>query len=175
MRIAVMSDSHDNIWNLGRALKMIQQENAEMIIHCGDFVAPFMLSELEQAGIPIHGVFGNNDGDQFKLTTLALCELSNITLHGLIGQVDINDFHICFTHLPEVAEGLACSGKYDLVCCGHSHTYLQKRINRTFLLNPGEIMGKEGCPSFCLVETETGQIRRRFLDQAPNPPKAACG
>ena len=36
MIIAVMSDSHDNIWNL----------------RSGDFIAPFTLAELDQSGIP---------------------------------------------------------------------------------------------------------------------------
>ncbi|MCJ7773383.1 MAG: metallophosphoesterase family protein, partial [Desulfobacterales bacterium] len=82
MIIAVMSDSHDNIWNLRKALDIIKQEAAVMIIHCGDFVAPFMLKELDLAGIPVHGVFGNNDGDQYLLTKLSLTDLSNVTLYG---------------------------------------------------------------------------------------------
>ena len=44
MIIAVMSDSHDNIWNLRKALAIIQKEGAGLIIHCGDFVAPFIMS-----------------------------------------------------------------------------------------------------------------------------------
>ncbi len=51
MIIAVMSDSHDNIWKLREALAVIERERAGMIIHCGDFVAPFMLKELNAAGI----------------------------------------------------------------------------------------------------------------------------
>jgi putative phosphoesterase len=65
MLIAVMSDSHDNIWNLQKALGIVKEKGAGMIIHCGDFVAPFMLKELEETGVPVHGVFGNNDGDQY--------------------------------------------------------------------------------------------------------------
>ena len=40
MIIAIMSDSHDNIWNLRKALEIIKKKNAQMIIHCGDFIAP---------------------------------------------------------------------------------------------------------------------------------------
>jgi len=50
MKIAVMSDSHDNIWKLRKALGIIQSKNCEKIIHCGDFVAPFMFKELVQGG-----------------------------------------------------------------------------------------------------------------------------
>lgn len=57
-----------------------------------------MLQELEEAGIPVHGVFGNNDGDQYLLTKLSLTSLKNIVLHGLIGEVDADGFLIAFTH-----------------------------------------------------------------------------
>ena len=126
MRIAVMSDSHDNIWNIRRAIEQIRRMEVQVIIHCGDFVAPFMLKELEQAGIPVHGVFGNNDGDQHLLTKLALTELDNITLHGMVGTVDVQGLKIGFTHLAEVGEGLACAGRYQMVCYGHTHEYFQQ-------------------------------------------------
>ena len=149
MIIAIISDSHDNIWNLRKAVKIIQAENAEMIIHCGDFVAPFMLKELEASENPVHGVFGNNDGDQYLLTKMALSALKSITLHGLIGQVDADGFKVSFTHYGEVAEGLAASGDSSLVCYGHSHTFSKRQTEKSLLLNPGEIMGKEGHPGFC--------------------------
>ncbi len=160
MLIAVMSDSHDNIWNLQKALGIVKEKGAEMIIHCGDFVAPFMLKELEEAGIPVHGVFGNNDGDQYLLTKFSLTVFSNITLHGIVGQVDIKGFTIGFTHQNIVAEGLAAAGSYKMLCFGHSHEYLLKKIGQTILLNPGEIMGKEGMPGFCFVNTGTAEVDR---------------
>jgi len=160
MIIAIISDSHDNIWNLRKAVEIIQAENTEMIIHCGDFVAPFMLKELETSEIPVHGVFGNNDGDQYLLTKMALTTLKNITLHGLIGRVDVDGFKISFTHYGEIAEGLAASGDSKLVCYGHSHTFAEKQTGKTVLLNPGEIMGKEGSPGFCLVDTATSKVKR---------------
>ena len=160
MNVAVMSDSHDHIWNLRKALSIVKAEAADMIIHCGDFVAPFILNELDETGIPIHGVFGNNDGDQYLLTKLSLTALSNITLHGLVGQIDLKGFNIGFTHQGMVGEGLASSGNYNMVCCGHSHEYLLKHIGKTIFLNPGEVMGKDGSPGFCLVDTNTAEIKR---------------
>ncbi len=164
MRIAVMSESHDHIWNIRKALEQIRRTNVQMIIHCGDFIAPFMLKELDNAGIPVHGVFGNNDGDQHLLTKLALTELSNITLHGVVGAVDARGFKIGFTHLAEIGEGLAYSSRYQMVCYGHTHKYVQKKIDQTILLNPGEIMGKDGPASFCVVDTGAGSVHKIDLD-----------
>jgi putative phosphoesterase len=163
VKIAVMSDSHDNIWNLEKALGIIREEKAGMIIHCGDFVAPFMLRELEKSGIPVYGVLGNNDGSQYLLAKTALTILKRFTLFELVGHVTAEGFSVCFTHQKIVAEGLACTGRYDLVCYGHSHQYSLETIGKTLLLNPGEIMGKEGCPGFCIVDTETRGVIRHEI------------
>jgi len=165
MVIAVMSDSHDNIWNLQKALHIIRQAAADMIIHCGDFIAPFMLKELDSAGIPVHGVFGNNDGDQYLLTKLSFSDLTHVTLHGLIGSVEVDGNAVGFVHHDAIGNGLALSGEFKMVCVGHTHTFLQKEINQTLLLNPGEIMGKDGDPGFCLVDTDTWRIKRVGLSR----------
>ena len=160
MLIAVMSDSHDNIWSLEKAIDIIRRDNADMIIHCGDFVAPFMAKELDGVGIPVHGVFGNNDGDQYLLTKFSLTTMTNITFHGLVGQIDMGEFKISFTHEGVVGKALASGGNFNLVCFGHSHEYSLEKIGATILLNPGEIMGKDGRPGFCLVDTDTAEIKR---------------
>jgi len=160
MIISVMSDSHDHIWNLRKALKVSIKEKAEMIIHCGDYVAPFTLKELNDSGIPVHGVFGNNDGDQYLLTRMSLTELTNVQLHGLVGEVDLNGFRVGFTHQEIIGQGLVNSGRYQMVCYGHSHEYQLKKTKETVFLNPGEIMGKEGFPGFCIVNTITKEIKR---------------
>jgi hypothetical protein len=160
MLIAVMSDSHDHIWNLQKALELIRKEGVQQIVHCGDFIAPFMIQELDKAGIPVHGVFGNNDGDQYLLTQLSLTSLNHITLHGLVGEIEISGYRIGFTHQNLLGEGLAALKKYDLVCFGHTHQAFQSRTGNTVLLNPGEIMGKDGLSEFCIVDTMSGDIKR---------------
>lgn len=160
MNIAVMSDSHDNIWNLRKALDVISSRHCEMILHCGDFVAPFVFKEFMQAQIPLYAVFGNNDGDRYLLTKTAIDSNGLITLFSLVGEVAVNGRRIAFTHEWPVAVGLAATAKYDLTCFGHSHQYDQDRIGNTIVLNPGEIMGKDGNPGFCIVKTGDLDIER---------------
>ncbi len=163
MLIAVMSDSHDHLENLTAAIGLALENGAGMIIHCGDFVAPFSLRALNEAGVPVHGVFGNNDGDQYLLTRLAMSELERIDLHGQVGVLEAQDRRIAFTHLPLVGRGLAATGDYDLVCFGHSHNHFAETIGGTLLLNPGEIMGKDEQAGFCIYDTENGRFRRITL------------
>jgi putative phosphoesterase len=112
-----------------------------------------MLKELDQAQIPVHGVFGNNDGDQYLLTKMSLTEFPNITLYGLMGELKVAGFRVAFTHYRAVADGLAASGQFDLVCFGHSHEAFLGKTGKTDILNPGEVMGKDGSPGFYLVDT----------------------
>jgi len=158
MVIAIMSDSHDNIWNVRKALEMIQSHKAKLIIHCGDLVAPFTLKELAQFDGPVHWVLGNNDGDPYMLTRISLTELKNMEPHGFIGKLNLEGASIAFTHYEEMGYALAHTGEYDLVCCGHTHVYRMERIKNTTLLNPGDVMGKDGPGSFCLFDTASREI-----------------
>ena len=63
MKIAVFSDTHDNIWKLELALGLMK--NADVLIHCGDLCSPFVMKRLGEASKdrPVHVVWGNNEGD----------------------------------------------------------------------------------------------------------------
>lgn len=165
MILAVMSDTHDNIWNLRKALSLVKAHRAEAIVHCGDFIAPFMLKELDEVKIPVHGVFGNNDGDRFLLTKLSLTSLSHITLYDPVGELNLERFKIAFTHYQAVAEGLAATGRFDLVCFGHTHKASLDNVGGAVLLNPGEVMGKDGNPGFYLVDTTKHHYNRIRLPE----------
>jgi putative phosphoesterase len=162
--VAVMSDSHDQIWNIRKAVSVIIERKPVAIIHCGDFVAPFTLKELDRAGIPVHGVFGNNDGDQYLLTRFSLTAFSHITFYGrIMGELETCGFQIGFAHERVIADGLLYSGKYHLVCFGHTHKFMAEKIGKTLLLNPGEIMGKDEAPGFALVNLFSGEYERIFI------------
>lgn len=160
MRIAIMSDSHDNIWHLKTALTLILESGAEAIIHCGDFVAPFMLKRLDKVGIPVYGVLGNNDGSVLSMARDAYRDLNHIHLDDVVGRITLGDCRIAYTHDPVVGKAFASTGDFDLVCCGHSHTWHETKVGDCTLLNPGEIMGSNGDPSFALFDTQWGTIKK---------------
>lgn len=152
-RIAVLSDSHDNIWNLDKALAQVREARADILLHCGDFVAPFIIPQLAEGfSGPIHGVFGNNDGDPFLLGQQAR-NWDRVTLHGQLAELQVDGVRIAMNHYPEIARPLAESGRYDLVCYGHNHLQNWERIGTCQLINPGEVMGRLGAPSWGLFHT----------------------
>ncbi|HNB53501.1 MAG TPA: metallophosphoesterase [Anaerolineales bacterium] len=155
MQIAVLSDTHDNIWKLDQALPGLQK--AEVILHCGDLCSPFMVVHLGRIGKPVHVVFGNNDGDP-RLLTLRALEMGNVTLHGQFAALELDGLRVAINHYPEIAHPIAHSHQFDLVCYGHDHTPYEARIDNTLLLNPGELSGFGGRSSFALVDSQTRSV-----------------
>jgi len=158
MKIGIISDSHDHLENLRRVLDRLRQESVEAVLHCGDFCAPFVLHELDDLGVPVHGVFGNVDGDRHLMTRIALTELEHVQLHGEVAELELGGWRIGANHFPVLAEGLASTGRFDLVAFGHTHQADSRTIGTCRLLNPGEIMGRLGPPSLAVADTESGNV-----------------
>jgi uncharacterized protein len=152
MRIAVLSDIHDNIWKLDEALKRLEGTHA--LICCGDLCSPFIVPQLAQGfKKPIHIVFGNNDGDLFRITQEAM-KFDHVTLHGAFAELEFAAKRVAVNHYPEIARALAASGKYDVVCFGHNHEFEIAREGKTLLINPGEIMGRFGRSTLVVYDSE---------------------
>lgn len=161
MKIAVLSDIHDNIWNLEKILKWVKKEKCKAIIFCGDFCAPGTFKELAKTNIPLHAIFGNVDA-AFQLVALALTEFKHVKLYGYkgehFGEVELGKKKIAFCHEPKFAAGLACLGEYNAVFYGHTHRTKVERIGKTLLANPGEVMGMSGKCTFGTWDTVSGKF-----------------
>ena len=168
MRIAVLSDIHDHLHNLEAFEPVLKQ--ADAAIFCGDFCAPFTLKALAQAVPgPVYVVFGNNDGDQWLLSQMA-AKFDNVHLKGFFAQLEVGGRRIFVVHYPEIAQDVAASARYDLVCYGHNHKAATERVNGTLLLNPGEVMGRFGTSTLALYDTEAHQATIYALrDGEPKP------
>ena len=163
--IAVLSDSHDNIWNLDKALQAVRRTGAAHLLHCGDFVAPFIMQQLAEGfDGPIHCVYGNNDGDPHSIVNVA-GRWDRLTVHGQSAELEIDGVRIAMNHYPEIARPLALSGLYDLVCYGHNHLQNWEQVGNCQLANPGEIMGRLGAPSWGLFDTGSRTWSFRSLDE----------
>jgi len=161
MLIAILSDIHDNIWNLEKVLP--QLEEAEALLFCGDFCAPFTLKMMADGfSGPVHCVFGNNDGDAFLLSRIAR-RADNVTLYPQMGELELGGKKIAFIHYPHIATGLAASGKYDAVFSGHTHEHKVEKMGFTLWADPGEVMGRFGQPSFGLYDTDSGEFTLRAI------------
>lgn len=162
MKIAIISDSHDNIANMEKALQWINKEGIKTIIHCGDLCAPSILREVIIPNFcgEIHLVHGNV-GDAEALEKIAK-NFKNVHIYnwhysiharrmikkqGTImgcGEIELNGIKIAFTHTPNNAKTLAQTGKYDYVFYGHTHKPWIEQIpitnkqtpNKSQIINP---------------------------------------
>lgn len=162
MKLAVMSDTHDHVGNVERAIERIEGLGVQALLHCGDLVSPFVIDRLAKFGGPVHVVFGNNEGDRFTIARVAK-KFPAVTLHGEVGFVETGAGEIAFTHRPEFARGLACTGKYAAVFYGHTHRMKVERIGAAWLVNPGELMGLLEPPGFVVFDPATGEERHHAL------------
>jgi hypothetical protein len=97
-------------------------------------------------GTPVHLVHGNNLGDALALARLAATSDGRLHYHGGEAELVLAGRRIFVTHYPHLARGMACTGDYELVCCGHSHEAAVRqqsniRGDRTWLVNPGTVAG----------------------------------
>jgi len=160
MKIAVLSDSHDNIPNLREAVTISNELGATVLIHCGDLISPFMLDELALFNGIAHLVYGNNVGDQHLISQACGTRFPAITHHGVLGFVEAGGLRIAFTHYPQMARGLLMQESFDVVCCGHNHRYQVESHGNSLLINSGELLGKDAQPSFCMLDGRTREVVR---------------
>ena len=141
MRIAVLSDIHDNVWNLAAALDALGETDA--MICCGDLCSPFIVHQLGRGfSKPIHIVFGNNDADLFRITSIA-ARYPQVQLHGELFRGELGGKQVAAQHFDYIARPIAASGEFDVVCYGHNHVYDVRQIGRTLAINPGSILGAQ--------------------------------
>jgi putative phosphoesterase len=160
MKIAIASDSHDNIVNLRKCINECNARNISLLIHCGDLISPFMLTELSRFNGDVHLIYGNNVGDQHLISSRCGTIFPSITHHGIMGEIEAGGLKIAFTHYPRQARGLAYEGGYDVVCCGHNHRAGCEQINNTLLINGGQLLGKDEEPGMSILDCDTLQVER---------------
>jgi hypothetical protein len=171
MRIAILSDIHDNLWNLAAAISSIQPVDA--LICCGDLCSPFVIDELAKFPREIHIVFGNNDADLYRITAKA-ARLPHVAVHGELCQHVFDQKRFAVNHFDYLAKPMSKSGDYDVVCFGHNHEFEISRETGCLRINPGPIMGakfasgkwEDTSPSFVVYDTATDTPEGFVIDPA---------
>jgi len=160
MKIAVISDIHDNFHNLILALKEIKKRKAEQIIFLGDFINGGIAKVLADSTIPVFAIWGNNDGDKTMITKTSLVEKSHLTVsENIYDFLEFDKRRIFVTHYPDLAKPMAKSGIYDAVFYGHNHLKNEDKIGNCLVVNPGEISAhKTGKATFVIYDTQKNKV-----------------
>ena len=155
MLIGILSDIHDLLQNLEKALTVFQERKITTLIFCGDFCSPIPARVLGKYAGDVHCVFGNGDGDRFHIAEFAHGDFPSLKLHGEYADLQLGGVKIAVTHYPFYARALAETGRYQAVFSGHTHVQSEERIGDCLWLNPGEIMGWQGKATCAVYDTAT--------------------
>jgi hypothetical protein len=94
----------------------------------------------------MHVIHGNNLGDPVSLARWARESGGQLQYHGADARLELGGRKVFVVHYPEYGHAFACTGDWDLVCCGHSHAAGVEQVEnvkggRTWLANPGTVAG----------------------------------
>jgi putative phosphoesterase len=137
MRIGVVSDTHGRLAITEKAIHLLRERGAELILHCGDIDSPTTVRLF--SAIPSHFVFGNWDLRPARLKS-AIAEIGGIW-HEEVGQMDIAGKRLAWVHghVRGQRQRLETSGEFDFLFYGHSHKTEVHRAGRTMVANPGAL------------------------------------
>jgi len=156
--IGVIADSHDNLGALARSVEYLNGQGVGLVLHAGDFVAPFVFKELGRLACGLVGVWGNNDGDRILMKEQAT--QYGFFLHPAPYHLQWEGKDILLMHEPYELDAFIQSQCYDLIVYGHLHKTHVQRVGRTLVLNPGECGGWLGksC-TLAIMDPEKGSAK----------------
>ncbi len=164
MLIGLMSDSHDNLVYVDKALNLMRTKGIEILIHLGDIVSPFTLRKIAELPVKTIVILGNNDGDKILLKEIAL--KAGILLKDQVHEITIDGLSFLLLHgfgtkeqTLKIVRALAQSQQYDVIAYGHTHEVHFERIGRTTIVNPGEVCGYlTGKASIAFFDTKEKRV-----------------
>ncbi len=168
MKIAVISDIHENYHNLLLFLDRIKGEGIGHILFLGDFINAGIARVLARSGYPVFAVWGNNDGDRTAILTECLHKESGMKISKeCYGDITIENRRIFLSHYPDLVQIASSSGLFDAVFFGHSHQEFLDSSETCVVMNPGEISAhKFGNASFGIYDTASNSAVLYQLDNS---------
>jgi len=158
MKVAIISDTHDNLENLKRFFEFAKKKKIETLIHCGDVCNGQTLKEIEKNFAKIYLCLGNAD-----VRDSLLKEAKKTEIFENEGKIEIEGLKIGFCHMFNFKEKNL--NDFDFYFFGHSHWPFLKREKECFLANPGNLAGLFYKATFAILETETKKLELKILEK----------
>jgi uncharacterized protein len=165
MKIAIISDTHDNLATLDKFLAFVKKNPMDAIIHCGDIAEGETLEQLaKNYDGRILAAFDNMD---YRDTVEAAAKKypGQIKLFADFGQADPGGVKIGFCHFPETAKKLCQTGDFDFFFYGHTHKPWVENIGACRLANPGNLAGMFYKASFAVLDVETKKLELKIVER----------
>lgn len=153
MKLGIISDSHDHNDNIARSIRIFNERGVAYVLHLGDYVNPNSVRAFQ--GIKMVGIFGNNDGDKFRLMA-AFKEISG-EIKGEFYEFEEDGLKFACYHgtEPPIKDALIKCARYDILLSGHTHKHENIRTGKTLALNPGTSHGFGDKATIMVFDTHT--------------------
>jgi putative phosphoesterase len=160
MKIGVLSDTHNNIPNLLKALSVFKDEGITQLLHCGDMAD--MLTARQMGGFDVIYVNGNSDrtAEAVSHTVWTLNPQNEIPGDVFTGEFDGVKIGATHGHLAGKLKKLIKSRSIKYVFHGHTHRKRDEMIGVTRVINPGALGGARYEPrTVCIVDFAKSEVR----------------
>ena len=146
MKVAIFSDTHDNLDFFAKGIKYCKDRGIFTVIHAGDIISPFTIRVFQDySEFNFIGVFGNNDGEKVYLKKLFKTIYFPPHFFELYGK------KIALTHIPEHLDFEQTDA--EIIIYGHTHESEIKKEKNKLIINPGEACGYlTGKPTFAILD-----------------------
>jgi putative phosphoesterase len=143
----------------------MQAAGIGMVLHAGDYCAPFSLKPFEDAQVSLAGVFGRNDGDTQGLLAKATAGFGAELFEGP-HSFELGGERILLVH--DIADVQPRSiESHGVVIHGFTHQQELKSRGDTLIVNPGECCGwLYGTPKAAILDLDSRQVEFLSLDPA---------
>ena len=160
MKIGIVSDSHGQAELLAKAIDLLTDSGAEVLVHCGDIGSPACAMLLGWADVPAYAVLGNVDLSAAELDAAA--ESSGLKLKWDFITVPLADAgKLAVTHgdQEDLLAELISGGQYAYVCHGHTHCRRDEQVGGVRVINPGSLhCSRDKGPGAALLDTQAGRL-----------------
>ncbi len=166
MKIALISDTHDNFCFFEKVLNQLNDKEISLLLHAGDLVSPPILrlvnSNFEGK---MHFVFGNNEGEKLTLAKISL-ESDKIDCHNQEAEMEINGRKIYMIHYSSIGERIAKLQEHDLVVAGHDHKHRVLKFGKTTFVNPGNLTAdRKGEKTYVILDLEDFKVEKVVVEK----------
>ena len=165
MKIAIISDTHDNLATLDKFLAYIEQNPVGLVIHCGDIADGITLERLaKNFRGKIMAVFGNMDyRDTVEKSVKKFPQ--QIKLFESLGETEVDGLKIGFCHHKENALQCCQNKKFDYFFYGHTHKPWLETVGDCQLANPGTLAGMFYKATFATLDTQTKKLDLKIVER----------
>ena len=170
MKLCIVSDSHDRADALAQAVGEAKALGAEAVIHCGDLIGAQTVKPALVHGLPVHLIHGNNVGDVQAMHFQMAKSGGLLRYHGADARLALGGRRVFVVHYDDYGHAMACTGNWDLVCCGHSHQAEARQVRtvqdtQAWLVNPGTVAGLSAPATWVLADLAAMRFEVHALDE----------